>query len=233
MTTDIRRARLCVLPAPIRVVAAFALVAMALALSGCGYDHYQWHQKTTVTVETPDGLKAGSAVVEVRAAFTDDPIMGANEVNYEVRGEAVVVELAPGKVLFALLGGSEERFYRAVRDRLKGKSRGEWLGIIPTMTDVAVLESKNVPLLVTFDDLADPASVKRVDPTDLRATFGPGFALKSITLEVTEEPVTEGDVEAVLGWLGEYPEPGLCSPTGISTNIPFCRRVHHGDFVRR
>jgi hypothetical protein len=33
------------------------------------------------------------------------------------------------------------------------------------------------PLLVTFADINDPASVQRVDPDDLAASFGPGYAL--------------------------------------------------------
>lgn len=57
------------------------------------------------------------------------------------------------------------------------------------------------PLMVTFDDIADPKTVRRVDPADLAATFGPGVSLKAVTLAVTDEPVTEGSVEGVLGWL--------------------------------
>jgi hypothetical protein len=51
------------------------------------------------------------------------------------------------------------------------------------------------PLLVTFTDIADPKTVTRVDSANLAATFGPGYALTSITLEITDEPVTEGQVQ--------------------------------------
>ncbi|MDR4487060.1 MAG: hypothetical protein R3B83_05990 [Nitrospirales bacterium] len=57
------------------------------------------------------------------------------------------------------------------------------------------------PLLVTFTDLTDPTTVKVVDPENLAATFGPGVSLKRLTLEITDEPVTEGKIESVLGWL--------------------------------
>ena len=89
------------------------------------------------------------------------------------------------------------------------------------------------PRLVTFSDIADPTSVMQVDPDDLSAVFGAGYALRAVTLEITDAPVTTGMVDGVLGWLGDYPEPGLCPPTGHATDIPFCRRVHHGDFIRR
>ncbi|MDR4487070.1 MAG: hypothetical protein R3B83_06040 [Nitrospirales bacterium] len=58
-------------------------------------------------------------------------------------------------------------------------------------------------LLVTFTDLTDPTTVKKVDPENLAATLGPGVSLKRITLEITDEPVTEGKIEQVLGWLDD------------------------------
>ena len=62
---------------------------------------------------------------------------------------------------------------------------------------------KHYPLLVTFDDINDPASVRRVDPGDLSATFGPGYRLNDVTLSIMDEPLTKGVVEIVLGWLTE------------------------------
>ncbi len=67
-----------------------------------------------------------------------------------------------------------------------------------------IVPQKLAPFLVTFADVNDPTSVKQVDPHDQAASFGEGYSLKSITLEITDEPVTRGRVEKVLGWLGEY-----------------------------
>ena len=60
------------------------------------------------------------------------------------------------------------------------------------------------PVLVTFTDISDPTSVQLVDPDDLSAVFGEGFALRAVTLEITDAPVTSGVVEGVLGWWCEY-----------------------------
>ena len=95
------------------------------------------------------------------------------------------------------------------------------------------LPRANWPLMVTFDDLADPKTVRRVDPDNLAATFGPGVELRAVTLEVTGDPVTEGRVESLLGWLGPYPEPKLGPATGGTADIPFNRMVEMGDFIRR
>jgi hypothetical protein len=170
-----------------------------LALPGCSENH-SWHQKLTLVVATPQGEVSGSSVVEVRVTFYDPPSFGT-EVVYGLTGEATVLEVAPGKYLFALLGGSEERFYAAAKDRFKDMTRGAWLREIPKQTEPANLLPDHLPMLVTFDDIARPETVRLVDPADLAAVFGPGVSLKAVTLEVTEEAVTDGGVEGVLGWL--------------------------------
>ncbi len=180
----------------------FVMLGLAvLSLAGC-QDRHQWNQKLTVTVQTSSGDVSGASVVEVVALFGQIP-GSASEVNYTVRGEATAVEVAPGKYLFALLEGSEERFYSAARSRIETQKRGEWLKLIPDMKGAVELSHSTYPLLVTFDDIADPKTIKRVDPADLAATFGPGYALTSITLEITDETVIEGKVQNVLGWLGD------------------------------
>ncbi|MBZ0164879.1 MAG: hypothetical protein K8H74_19480 [Notoacmeibacter sp.] len=183
----------------IRVVAAIASLSALLGLSGCWQEKHKWHQKLTVSVETPAGVVSGSAVTRIVANFGEQ-LMSASEVNYGVTGEATVVEVAPGRILFALLDGSEERFYRAVREQLPTSKRGEWLALIPLIEGAVELRHENYPLMVTFTDIADPKTVKRVDPDNLAASFGPGYRLASVTLEITDEPVTEGRVEQVLGW---------------------------------
>ena len=57
------------------------------------------------------------------------------------------------------------------------------------------------PTLVTFTDITDPATVKKVDPDNLTAIFGPGVTLEAVTLEITHDRVTEGKVAQILPWL--------------------------------
>ncbi|MCP4071882.1 MAG: hypothetical protein GY742_09120, partial [Hyphomicrobiales bacterium] len=81
----------------------------------------------------------------------------------------------------------------------------DWLPMVKKLRGkpAAILKTDNYPLLVTFTDINDPASVKRVDPYDLEKHFGTGVKLKAVTLEITGEPVTKGEVEKVLGWFYE------------------------------
>lgn len=181
---------------------AFGLAFAACLLAGCGNSN-TWHQKLTVTVETPDGVKTGASVVSVTMQDTTGyewmTLPEARGARYELTGEAVVLELAPGRYLFALLKGLPYATNALFPDEPPVETA-------PRLADMQAsrdLSPKKYPLLVTFADINDPASVSRVDPDDLAAHFGPGYALSSITLAITDEKMTKGRVEAVLGWLGD------------------------------
>jgi len=238
-----------------RVLLLFGLV---LVVSGCNAK-YAWHQKQTVTVDTPSGSISGSSTVEV--AWNEVNSVGNYPASYN--GEATVLDLGDGRYLFALIGeGTKHLAFRTIKTRADKMGKTLFAEMAASQGQQARVLPKHYPLLVTFGDVNDPASVKRVDPNNLDAAFGcPSVAgqaeqsdaparertvartgerktgrcytLKSITLEITDEPVTTGKVEEVLGWLSEHPEPGLCPSTGRTTNIPFCRRVKHGDIIRR
>lgn len=124
--------------------------------------------------------------------------------SYDLTGEAVVVEVMPGRYLFALLKGAGRTEYMgsvaaasisgregrvidgALFDEVRDK-RDRAAGVI-------AVPGAQYPMMVTFGDIADPASVKLVDPEDLAASFGEGVRLKAVTVEVTDGPVTEGAV---------------------------------------
>ena len=75
--------------------------AAAAVLGGCGGSSASYRFRMTVEVETPQGLKTGSSVMEVR--LTRGMAIGdSSGVGSSVRGEAVVVDLPDGP-LFVLL----------------------------------------------------------------------------------------------------------------------------------
>lgn len=206
-----------------------ALLAIFL-LSGCD-QRRDWHQKMSLTVETPDGVKSALSVIEVKSRYVGPDSMG-NEVFYGLRGEAVTMEIAPGRYLFVLLEESfSELYYRSSPESFSNpKNRGKWLAEMPSMREVVNVPWDRFPMLVTFDDIKNPASVKRVNPSKLAASFGQGYRFKSITLEITDEPVTEGRIGGVLGWLeqleGGYLHGGFTSkgaPLGL-TGLEFVRK---------
>ncbi|WP_411290347.1 hypothetical protein [Sphingorhabdus sp.] len=92
-----------------RLLNYFVLLAF-FATCACGdscvfskrYPDYRY--RLTVEVETPEGLKTGSSVIEVNTAVSGKySIVGPNKVNMKIRGEAVSVNLGYRGTLFALL----------------------------------------------------------------------------------------------------------------------------------
>lgn len=87
-------------------------------------------------------------------------------------------------------------------------------------------------MLVRFRDILDPMTVEEVDPSDLAASFGPGNALRRITVEIIKDPLTRTIGER-LPWLGEHPEPRL-PPYWVDVDKPTLPELlAHGDFRYR
>jgi hypothetical protein len=143
--------------------------------------------------------------------------MEARGVRSETRGEAVALEVLPGRWLFALLSGDDDGkgnagqlVYHAVRhgethnpsDR---NYEADMRDLRAQLRDTpAPIPPEAYPLLVTFDDISKPETVREVDPSNLAATFGEGVSLRGMTLEVTADRVSKGAVEGILPWICRY-----------------------------
>ncbi len=186
------------------MIGLLAGLASGLALAGCGlFGGNSYRYKMTVEVETPQGLKTGFAVREI--TYTKGiRLPDASGVSAKQRGEAVAVDLPGDQTLFALLSmngyqtlqaafgdDSDETLNAAQKD-------GRTVELRPIPDRIS--EQSGYPVLVTFQDLADPQSVKRVDPENLAASFGEGVVLMQITVQMTDEEVSTG-IEKRLGWL--------------------------------
>lgn len=191
------------------VALAAAFVLIASNINGfMGFRWWSWHQKLTVEVLTPSGLKTASSVAE--ASWEMAPTWfklgdsGGGHGTGLLKGEAVTLELAPNRYLFILLNGYSAETAIQLFGELKTFGRNEYsatLDRISSTRETIDLPHDKYPLLVTFENISDPGSVTRVNPANLEATFGPGYRLNGITLSLTKEPVTKGEVEKVLGWL--------------------------------
>ena len=193
------------------------LLATALAGPSCA-PHKSWRYKMIVEVETPQGLRTGSAVREIGTAGGGSFVIAESKSHYTVRGEAVVVDLPGRKTLFALLrsGDGYEGYAETLPKHVLGKDRivgkDGWSGSAELYPIPANRTDANLgdplPMLVTYADPKDPKSIQLVDPSDLAASFGHGVRLKRIAVESTDEAVTTG-IERKLPSFGEetgYPE---------------------------
>jgi hypothetical protein len=187
-------------------------VGSVALLSGCNtMFRKRFRFKMIVEVETPQGLRTGSGVMEVSAAKTVKILPDEHAVSTVFKGEAVPVDLPGGQTLFALVGdigagyslanaavksfdpltGPEDKYVASIGKLGEAGSLGRSVPI------------RDLPKLVRFRDIRDPKTVELVDPSDLAKSFGPGVKLRRIVLTVADEPVTRG-IEKRLGWLVKY-----------------------------
>jgi hypothetical protein len=208
-----------------------ALAATAsLGLIGCGSLGSHYRQRITVEVETPEGLKSGSSVSEVRwggsGAFGE---LGGSRAS--ARGEAVFVDLPDGQTLFALTAAADHADWlalaaaHAVGDQIPAENRGK-ADYFEKHKPSGILGPEHYPILVRFRNIRDPATIEFVRPENFEAIFGFGVRLIRITLQISDEDITE-KIEHKLPWLtnlrGSYID-------GSSMGSENNRGVHRGYF---
>jgi hypothetical protein len=208
--------------------AAFAVAAIALPGCALADDTPTYRYRLTVEVNTPEGVRNGSSVIEVTThVASQNAFPDRGQVSHRARGEAVAVDLPGGRTLFALLRSEDEVdwpgmvMFLLAPDSAKIGTEGflerydamlanhSVIELPATFPDVGHIRNRSAyPMLVTFGDLADPASVALVDPDDLAASLGPGVALRRITVQMTDDPVTTG-IQQRLEWIGHIQEMDL------------------------
>ncbi|MWV28738.1 hypothetical protein [Aurantiacibacter rhizosphaerae] len=200
----------------------------ALSLGGCGVAQDEPHDsgppdyryRLTVEVDTPEGVRSGSSVIEVTQRLGRSGASPAHQAVYRrLQGKAVAVDLPDNRVLFALLR-SDDNIEWASYVMQDIAPDIEWESWSERLDNMLLLEGPQdlprywpragkpgtrsaLPMLVTFGELDDPTSVERVDPDDFAASFGEGVSLKRIRVQMTDDPVTTG-IEERLGWLPNY-----------------------------
>jgi hypothetical protein len=166
----------------------------------------------------------------------------------EVYGEAPVVDLGNGRLLIAVLQDPDfnRRLYYTALDMLLypdlepplpgGFERLDWTKAYPQANEVrpfAVIRPEDYPMLVTFGDPADPTTPAEVKSDALGSTFGGGFRLRRITAQVTDEPITRGQIESHLPWLPGH-RGGLVKPRSLDLiDNPIAHRLTPASFIRK
>jgi len=193
------------------------MAGLSLFLGACD-NSAEVRYKVTVEVEDRGTARSGSSVMSFKLIKPDVALV--SPYNAEFKGEAVAVELANGQVLFALLKdekgnlGTVQMWPEKVFDDLgSGSERIRNIRRIASNEGLsrelprffpAISDSRepfvNYPLLVRFRDIDRPESVEAVAPDALDKAFGAGVKLKRISVQITDEPVTEG-IKQRLPWL--------------------------------
>jgi len=195
--------------------------------------------RLTLEVETPDGARSASGVMAVV------PDRGYNRRGHtSTRADALFVDLGGGRNLVALLAHRDGSLdldgmnYLALRAYGEASGNRVSFNAMSGMVGIVPVKGALIPLLATFRDLADPATMRVVAPDELEAALGPGFRLHGVTAEVVPngfwpidfggllgEPVTRG-IEARLPWWGKPDEPAATAlrAADLKTAEPFDAR---------
>ncbi|EZP82419.1 hypothetical protein BV97_01916 [Novosphingobium resinovorum] len=183
------------------------------------YEPYRF--RLSVAVETPEGPKVGSGVIEVR--WSDS--------SFKVTGEAVPIDLPNGETLFVLLQsrGDVDWASKSVdwipEDLRKtwvmpdsdgetaASERGKffWQKVAAFRGTVSVPRTRkspvavvdNYPLIVRFRDVNDPSTVEEVSPKNFAKILGAGYGLTRITATFTDNAVSRG-IRKRLSWIDDY-----------------------------
>ncbi|WP_439357271.1 hypothetical protein [Bradyrhizobium sp. DASA03007] len=194
-----------------------ALIVISLCLAACGRTE-SYRYKLTLAVNTPEGVKRGSSVVQVTFWDVSFPAKGTM---HRLDGQALYLDLGPGmRPLIALL---TSRLHRRYDDEIRwteeagpgtvlilqayGESWSpDFMDDVPRLARLRgprQIASKDLPNLVTFADVNKPSSVIEVDRNDLQASLGADVSWNDITIESTDEPITKG-IEQKLPWISTY-----------------------------
>ena len=210
------------------VLGVLAVGAVAV-LGGCGLvvseNFYRF--RMTVEVETPQGLKSGSSVMEVIATKGSIQIGDQNGSGIGMRGEAVVIDTADGP-LFVLLKQPDAEGPLARSVTLAMVPDALQQGVIATVGKLGgifgggkgELSRDDWPMMVRFRDINDPKSVVKVNPE--------AVGVKRIVVETTSDDVTTG-IEKRLVWLSD--EGLTLDPAGRPTiNPTFAQTIRQREF---
>jgi len=178
-----------------------AVVGLGLVGLWAIFQPYTYRYRLTIEVMTPDGLRSGSSVLEVRSSETTVGLIEMRGVRNALRGEAVFVDLGQGRNLIAVLGGGADASNETTMFRMPviafeleklswEEQQAAFMGRLTGKR--AHVPGHTLPALVTVFDVNDPKTARVVDPFNLQGVFGIGFALNGARIEITKDNVAKG-----------------------------------------
>jgi len=193
------------------------ILLAALLLGACGQHLPTYRYRMTVEVDTPEGLRTGSSVIEVRSSEASNyAIPNPRLLSRKISGEAIAVDLPSGQTLFALLSkpglalgaGAANYAFDAVHP--SGSNYAQQLAELRRQGAPRILAPKDYPLMIRFRDINDPKTVEAVMPNALDRPFAKGTTLRRIVVQITNDPVTYSLFNR-LSWLKDSSRGGLLS----------------------
>lgn len=209
------------------LIAAAALIGViSFAWRGSGTTA---RYKLTVQLTTPDSPVTASVVREVRLQKDALKLPESSGMIAKRVGQALPIQIG-GRTLFVLnLRNVEATLLQKFPALANGRTGPSPAVDLPLSGPEAV----ELPRMVWFDNPSDPATVHEISPSQLSSVLGEGTALRRISIQLTEEPVTRG-IDEVLPWLRSYQRKRLrlSGKSGPIKTHDLADRLGPGDFIQ-
>lgn len=193
-----------------------ACFCAALALAGCARPEATIRYKFTLTIETPEGVKTGSNVVQLDYYNSFD----GGGYPHRTYGQALVIDLGRRGVLAATLSRKgflpDTRNFswvdadptslvldKCVGGRAQAVSAIDVIRQLLPCKDRYSLDRTEFPDLILFKESNDPSSAAVVDPFHPATTLGQTVKIQSATLEITNDAITY-EVDRQLPWVRHW-----------------------------
>lgn len=225
------------------------VAAISLALGGCGTrPDASYRYKLTISVETPEGMKTGSNVVEL------DYYRNSTGAPHRTYGQALVLDLGASGTLVVMLTQGQREAWRLRTDWEEDDPSGiifkkcgrdmrkvfDPIDMVRSIADCKAAypldpifpgnsDPSEQPDILLLKNAKDPASARVVDPYHPEAVLGPGVLVRSMTVQLTDELLTHGvddHLPWVRKWWGQIEAPEIFGPG------PIPHFVGHFDFVQ-
>ena len=207
---------------------AASVILVSLALAGCARrPDASYRYKLTIAVETPEGIKTGSNVVELDyyKSWSGEP--------HRTYGQALALDLGASGMLVALLTQGRGQAWGDDDPKgivFKNCDGGTRIGLssIDVVRRIAACKAvypvavSDLPDILFFKDAKDPGSAAVVDPQNLDTVLGPGIVIRSATIQLTDEALTRGvddHLPWVRSWRGKIDSPLLHTPEHIFNSV--------------
>ena len=191
------------------------LATLLVVMASCTSNTYEWNERVSLEIVTPDGRLIATSTYHVVQTYSEDGNFAAsNSHSTDVVGETVAIRLPSGRVLIADLPGSTNP--RAMYAFLNiGSSTAAKLDAFATQTHgPAVLKPRYYPDFFMMSSSPEGLIFERLSSDVVLGELEPGVRLDRITIEVTDDPISEGQLEVTV--------PGLFTAEALVCNSNPC-----------
>jgi hypothetical protein len=195
-------------------VCLLAVICAVGAFWKFNYPTYAYRYRLTLAIELDGKVYTGSSVIGI--VWASGPTFGdVGPFHPRTAGQAVLIDLGTKGTLIAALSNGES-YGPAADGALSARwiaakafgnnSTNDELPKLPHLKGRRDLAPDNMPRLVWFRDVADPATAKKVRIEDIPKLLGPTAHLAAAYVEITQDPIVI-DIDKKLTWYQAFKNP--------------------------